>query len=269
MAFTDFNFTCISSSLNEGQLTITPFSVSPPGVATLYNAPNVFVYGTSTDTVATILGANYFLPKNAILEVNDIILGNGSDASFAVKVTAATPTSVTVVSMGLTTAIGTANIVDGAVTTPKLANNAVDSSKLALNTLQYAAVPISSAEFQGMFAAPKLLIAAPGVNQLIVVERAALAMTFAGAALTAGGVVAFQYDSTINGGGVKASNTEVAADFTGAAASTTFAFLGNTTVMPFTTTVNKGLYLSNATAAFATGTSTFVAHIWYKIIPTV
>jgi len=39
--------------------------------------------------------------------------------------------------------------------------------------------------------------------------------------------------------------------------------------LPFTTTVNKGLYLSNITGAFTTGNSAMVAHIWYRIIPTV
>lgn len=137
--------------------------------------------------------------------------------------------------------------------------------------VNYTTVAITAAQFNGMYAAPKLLLAAPGANKLILVKQMALVMTFGSADYAAGGVVAAQYDSTVHGAGVLATNSEAAADFF-AAASTTFSFLGtsgNTVgALPFSTTVNKGLYLSNATGAFTTGDSTFVAQIWYSIIPT-
>ncbi len=136
------------------------------------------------------------------------------------------------------------------------------------NLQQYASVAISAAEFNGMYAAPKLLIAAPGANKLIVVDQMELVMTFVSAQYAAGGVVAAQYDSTVHGAGVAATNTEAAADYTGAAASTTFRFNGSVAVAAFTTSVNKGLYLSNQTGAFTTGDSTFVAKIHYRIIAT-
>lgn len=151
----------------------------------------------------------------------------------------------------------------------------VNSSRNNLNlgddVISYSTATLTAAQFNGMYAAPVLLVAAPGANKLLVVERMALVMTYGGANFAAGGVVAAQYDSTVHGAGVLATNTEAAADFF-AAASTTFAFNGNAGntvgIMPFTTTVNKGLYLSNQTGAFTTGDSTFVAHVWYKIIPT-
>lgn len=145
----------------------------------------------------------------------------------------------------------------------------VDAGAPATGLMQVASVSISAAEFNGMYAAPKLLIAAPGANNLIVVHRMLLVMTFVSADFANGGVVAAQYDSTVHGAGVLATNSEAAADFF-AAASTTFAFngtSGNTVgILPFSTTVNKGLYLSNATGAFTTGDSTFVAKIYYRII---
>lgn len=144
----------------------------------------------------------------------------------------------------------------------------IDSGLPAVKGLQYAAVAISAAEFNGMYAAPKLLVAAGGANTLIVLDKVDLLMTYVSANYAAGGVAAVQYDSTANGAGVIASTTLSAATFQ-AAASTGFMF--NTGVVPqtFSTCVNKGLYLSNITGAFTTGDSTFVAHIWYKIIPTV
>jgi len=150
--------------------------------------------------------------------------------------------------------------------------NKVLSSMVSPLLEKYVAVPITAAQFNGMYAAPMLLLAAGGANTLIVVKRAVLAMTFVSAAYAAGGVVGLQYDSTVHGAGVAASNTEAAADFF-AAASTSFAFngvAGNTVaIAPFTTTVNKGLYLSNQTGAFTTGDGTFICHLWYSIIPTV
>ena len=278
MAFLLPNWTCISASLNQGQETVTPYGGSP----TVENAPNIFMYASAGDSVATISAADYFLSMYANLKVGDWILGNGSDASFSLVVTASDSTTVTTESTGLTTSIGTANIVDAAVTTAKiadlnvttgkLADAAVTSAKIAPAVLQYITVAITAAQFNGMYAAPKQLIAAPGANKLIVLERAALAMTFVAAAYAAGGVVAIQYDNTVHGAGVYASNSEAAADFF-AAASSTFVFNGiagdTVGVLPFTTTVNKGLFLSNLTQAFTTGDSTWVAHLWYKVIPTV
>lgn len=149
-----------------------------------------------------------------------------------------------------------------------IAADAIDSAKLAATTVQYAAVAITAAEFNGMYAAPKQLVAAAGANTLIVLDRVELVMTYNSAAYAAGGVAAVQYDSTINGAGVIASSTNAAANFQ-ATASTSFAFNQGAAVAPFTTTVNKGLYLSNLTAAFTTGNSAMVAHVWYKVIPTV
>ncbi len=150
--------------------------------------------------------------------------------------------------------------------------NKVLSSMVSPLLPKYTTVAITAAQFNGMYAAPKLILAAGGANTLIVVHRAILAMTFVSAAYAAGGVVGFQYDSTVHGAGVAATNTEAAADFF-AAASSAFQFegvSGNTVaISPFTTSVNKGLYLSNLTQAFTTGDGTFVCHLWYSIIPTV
>ncbi len=137
------------------------------------------------------------------------------------------------------------------------------------NVILSASVAITAAQFLGMYAAPKLLVAAPGANKLIIVDRMALVLTYGSAQFANGGVVAAQYDSTANGAGVKATNTQQASDFTGAAASTTFLFngaSGNSSQAAFSTSANKGLYLSNQTAAFITGDSNLVAQVNYHII---
>lgn len=131
-----------------------------------------------------------------------------------------------------------------------------------------AKVAISSAEFKGMYAAPKLLVPAQGANTLIVLERLELLMTYNSIAYANGGTAAVQYDSTANGAGVIASTTLANTVFQ-PTASTGFNFNAGVVAQTFSTCVNKGLYLSNITGAFDTGNSAFVAFVWYKVIPTV
>lgn len=160
------------------------------------------------------------------------------------------------------------DITIGATGVTAIGANKVLSSMMADTMLHYTTVAITAAQFNGMYAAPKLLIAAPGANKLLVLEQVQLLMTYVSANYAAGGVAAVQYDSTANGAGVIASTTLSAATFQ-AAASTGFVFNAGVVAETFSTCVNKGFYLSNVTGAFTTGDSTFVAHIWYRIIPTV
>ena len=290
MAFTIANWTCVSSSLNQGQETVVPFG----GSSTVLNAPNLYIYGSPTDALATIAAANYFLSKYAELKVGDVIIVNATDGSNLYIVATSSSTGVTVNSFTPSGSVATANIQNNAVTFAKmqeiatvtllgnptggttevsevtLGNGLQFSSttlRVPLTNLVYATAAISAAEFNGMYAAPKLLVAAGGANTLLVLDKCELVMTYGAANYAAGGVAAIQYDSTANGAGVIASTTLSAATFL-AAASTTFTFNGGVVPAPFTTTVNKGFYLSNITGAFTTGDSTFVAHIWYKVIPT-
>lgn len=263
------------------------------GSAVVVNSIAHFVdtAGTIDDTAATVTNAGSIQAGLAAGTVGTFIsypaiTGNGSLILAAVNAGAAFNTTISNGTMGQASVFtlpdpgaATARILVGASATPFVSGNfpkasgtgglMVDSGFGTNNVLQYASVAITAAQFNGMYAAPFLLIAAPGANNLIVVDRMELVMTFVSAAYAAGGVVAAQYDSTVHGAGVAASNTEAAADFF-AAASTTFAFngvSGNTVgALPFATSVNKGLYLSNATQAFTTGDGTWVAKIHYRII---
>lgn len=292
--FSIANWACISSSLNQGQETVTPYGGSP----TVENSLNIFTYGSPNDTAAEVAASNYFLTQYASLSVGDWILGFGTDTSFIYQVTAVSSTSVTVESVGSVSSVGTSSIIDNAVTYAKIqqasahtlignptsgtANveeitlgNDLSFSGTTLQVspllLNYIEVSMTAAQWNAMYATPFQLIATPGTNNLIVVDSMLLEMTFVSADYASGGVVAAQYDSTAHGAGVLATNSEAAADFF-AAASTSFRFqgiFGNTVgALPFSTTVNKGLYLSNATGAFTTGDSTWTVKVWYKVVPT-
>lgn len=213
-------------------------------------APQEFSY-KSTDTLATQQASAYFnsvLPLPSIGD-NIYLYDSTTPDSTLVRVTAISPNVTTT-----NAAIGASQIV---------------SAQMSPLLLKYASVAISAAEFNGMYAAPKLLVAAAGANTLIAFKQLHLLQTYGSAAFAAGGVAAVQYDSTANGAGVIASTTQAAANFQ-ATASRSYVFNAGVVDPVFTTCVNKGLYLSNVTGAFTTGTgSTLVAHVWYAVIPSV
>lgn len=147
-----------------------------------------------------------------------------------------------------------------------VAANAIDTTKLALNTIQYAQVAMTAAEWNGMYGAPKTLIAAPGAGKLIVVDSCVLTMTFVAAQYAAGGAVALQYDTTVHGAGTLASATLAAATVNAYAASSNVSLAPLVTTSAITTTQNKALCLSNQTAAFTTGDGTWTVSLAYRII---
>lgn len=144
-----------------------------------------------------------------------------------------------------------------------------DSGFNVANVLQHARVTLTAAQWNGMYATPVQLIAAPGANKINVIEQVTLGMTFVSAAYAAGGVVGIQYGSTAHGAGPVASTTEAAADFF-AGASTMFRLgSGLSTGAPFSTTANAALYISNLTGAFTTGDSTWIIDVYYRTVATV
>jgi len=283
--------------------------VTPSGDITLTNTG---VFGIATGVIVNAdinASAAISFSKLAALPSADILVGSAGNVATAVAMTgdiAITNTGVTSIQAGAiinadinaaaaidfsklatlastnilvgsaggvaTSVAMTGDVTIGNTGVTAIGANKVLSSMVSPLLEKYVAVAVTAAEFKALYSAPKLILANGGANTLIVLKRAIIAMTFVSAAYAAGGVVGFQYDSTVHGAGVAASNTEAAADFF-AAASTAFQFegvSGNTVaISPFTTSVNKGIYLSNLTADFTTGDSTVVVHLWYSIIPTV
>jgi len=231
------------------------------------NAPAVMAYATAADTGAQVAAAGYFDSFVENLRVGTIILVKASDGTGFYQVTAVSPT-VTVSALATigVGGVGAAQIQAGAVETAALDDDAVTSAKTDPSLIQYANVAVTAAEWNGMYAAPKEILAAPGANKLYVVSHAMLEVDYGGAQFAGGGVVALQYAATINGGGIKASDT-IAAATVNAWAADNIAFM-NGAGTGLATAVNKSLCLSNATAAFTTGTSDINVHLWYQIVTT-
>ena len=230
------------------------------------NAPAVMAYATSVDTGAQVGTAGYFNDFVENLRIGTIILVKASDGTGFYQVTALDP-NVTVSALATigVGGVGAAQIQAGAVDTVALADDAVDSSKLDATVLQYLTVPMTAAQFNGMYAAPFEIIPAPGADKLIVVDEAMLVVDYGGAAFAAGGVAGLQYGTTANGAGPGASETFAAAVAQWAADST-LRLDGRAPSAAAANTVNKSICMSNLTAAFTTGSSAVDVHIWYKII---
>lgn len=129
-------------------------------------------------------------------------------------------------------------------------------------------VALTAANMLAMYAAP-VLVVAPIAGKAIIVDSVEFVIVRTATSFAAGGVVAVQYDSTVNGGGTLTHATIAAAVLT-AAAGTTYtarvpAVAGLSDIATASIT-NIGLYISNATAAFTTGTGTATLTVRYHTV---
>lgn len=283
------NFSRQTVAMNAGLDTTTT-----PNTA----APQIFSFMSTTDNAATVEAANYFAPFSYDLFPNDFIFCVCSDATVLLQVltvdNTVVPALVTTELVGFSGSVATANIQDHAVTYVKmqqvaassllgnatggLANveeitlgNGLDFTGTTLEVApalaQHARVALTAAQFNGMYATPVQLVAAPGAGKLVVVDKVLLNQTFVSAAYAAGGVVAPQYDSTVHGGGTLASSASIAAaTIQGIVSNSIVGLTGLIAVTASAALINKGIFLSNATGAFTTGDGTWTVDIWYRTI---
>lgn len=127
-------------------------------------------------------------------------------------------------------------------------------------------VSLSAADLIAMYAAPVALIAAVP-NKAIILDSLEFVITRTSTAFTGGGVVAAQYDSTANGAGTALHATLAATVVTGAAGTSYSARIPVVlSDVASTAIVGIGVYLSNATAAFAAGTGTAQVTLRYHLV---
>lgn len=127
-------------------------------------------------------------------------------------------------------------------------------------------VSLTAANLIAMYTTPVVLIAPmPGYG--IVIDSFEFDISRTSTAFTGGGVVAPQYDSTANGAGTLMTATIAATVVTGTVGRTITARIPVVQSDIATASITGiGIYLSNATAAFAAGTGTAVATIRYHIV---
>ncbi len=210
---------------------------------------------TTTDTTATALAANYLTAQAAnIAAANQAVTSNPFQWFTNDCVLLSASDGLTFCSINSTFSTLTA-ITSGA------AQFAVRSATFTL----------TAAQFDAMSVTPVTVLAAAGAGTMIVPEQIYLALNYGGVQFAGGGVVGFQYGTTAALAGTLATNTEAAADFTGATSDTLYKFKsssGNGTQVATAAGTNAAISISNQTAAFTAGTgSTFAGTIIYRVIP--
>lgn len=135
--------------------------------------------------------------------------------------------------------------------------------------VRHVTIPLTSANLIGMYAAPVKLLDPQTGTKAIIVTKAVLTMTRTATAFTGGGAVIVQYGSTVNGGGTQSLDSTIAATVVTGSAGTTVTVRNGAVISDLAgaSIRNAGLYISNATAAFATGTGTATLDLWYYDTP--
>ena len=133
-------------------------------------------------------------------------------------------------------------------------------------TVQHLQTSLSAAQIIAMSATPVQLVAAPGAGKTVVITRAALRITRTSTAFASGGVGIIQYNNTATGAGTNAvDSTFTAATFTGASGASESLRNGAVLSDQGTALQNLGIFISNQTGAFTTGTGTLTVDVWYFI----
>jgi len=127
-------------------------------------------------------------------------------------------------------------------------------------------VQLAAADLIAMYATPVAIVPAIA-GKAIIVDSMEFDITRSATAFTGGGVIAVQYANTANGAGTATTATIAATVVTGAAGRTITARIPVVQSDIATASITGiGLYISNQTAAFATGTGTAVVRLKYHTV---
>jgi hypothetical protein len=141
----------------------------------------------------------------------------------------------------------------------------VASGDMDQGLIRSVSINLSAAQINGMYAAPVLVLAGIA-GKAIIVDTVQLDLTGTATQFAGGGVANVQYDNTANGAGTTCHADIAAAVFTGATALVkTHRISKDLSAIATSAIDGKGLYFSNKTAAFTTGTGTAVLTVRYHV----
>jgi len=146
---------------------------------------------------------------------------------------------------------------DGTLLKYRLTNTAgVVTSLLAPagNTVM-SSTTLTAVQFIAGYAAPIVVLPAPGANFMYTNVRMAVRLVYGTAQFAVGGATGLQYGVTANLGGTLVTATTAGAAIAALTANSAWSVVAATVApVALATAVNAGIYLSNNTAAFTTGT---------------
>lgn len=150
----------------------------------------------------------------------------------------------------------------GAVT---IGNHVIDYINLALEVAALQSIALTSSQVMSLYATPFQILPDPAAGQLIIVDKVLYDIEYGTTQYTGGGNIFVEYGNVVHGGGFAASTSISAATFNGVALSSFLTAGGSPLNYPRSNSLGRGIYLSNDTAAFATGDSTMNVYVFYKV----
>lgn len=272
MAFTLQTWGRSSVTANEPAITLTS--------GALVGCNRMFIY-TTFDTQATVAASGYFNPIGyEIAPAGDFLYCfSDTDNTGVLYILTNTAGVITTTTFSTVNTVNTGNIADLAVTAAKIANNTITDTQVSVNGLtslslnkslvQFASGNLTTANIEAMYGAPIQLIPAAGANTLIVVKQFTVELAYNNVAFTGGGAFGLQYGNTAALAGPAASNQFSAGIIT--ATASTWGSEANTGIGAAPALLgcaNTGIFISNLTAAFATGNSNMNWYIDYAVYTT-
>jgi hypothetical protein len=128
-------------------------------------------------------------------------------------------------------------------------------------------VTLTAAQVNAMFTTPVELIPAPAAGSFIVVDQAILVNENGGTAWTAGGAITIGYSNANPGSPDALTGTIAAAFLTSPIVKQIITLAGAQIASAAESTVDAlGIFISNATQAFATGTGTLKIRLLYTVV---
>lgn len=151
-----------------------------------------------------------------------------------------------------------------------MSSNGAATNSYSNTLVRYAKGTLTLSNLQNMYTTGVELVPAPGANLQVVIHAFGLEGIYGSAAFTNGGAIYLTYGNTGHGTNYATSSTAIPASFLTTFAANQSTFVGGANVASIVTSSagNAAVCITNASAAFATGTgATANWYLWYSIVP--